>query len=177
LDKLTAKPQPSEDQPDGTSSAENVTGVDAYASAEITARIEQAGVTKASMPLDKLLMLGGVAFSLGLTLVVVAGAELFTGNSLIVMAGADGSVSLAALLRDRAATYVSNAAGAFLIVMLVFISGKLEPGGVRAAAVTIAAAKMQIPFVEPLRAVFPAMRSYAWPYGSVSPRTASRVNF
>jgi len=45
-------------------------------------------------------MLGGVAFSLGLVLVVVAGAELFTGNNLIVMAWADGKVTTPQLLRN-----------------------------------------------------------------------------
>ena len=38
-------------------------------------------------------VLGGVAFSLGLILVVIAGAELFTGNNLLAMAWADGKIS------------------------------------------------------------------------------------
>lgn len=122
----------------------NVTGVDAYAPAEIAARIEQAGITKAALPLEKLFMLGalagafiafgaafyaltitgstfgfgparllgGVAFTLGLVLVVIAGAELFTGNNLIVMAWSDGDVSTASVLRNWGVSYVANAAGA-----------------------------------------------------------------
>ena len=56
-------------------------------------------------------LLGGVAFSLGLVLVIVAGAELFTGNALIVMAWVDGRVSLAALLRNWAISYLGKCVG------------------------------------------------------------------
>ncbi|MGI9217599.1 MAG: formate/nitrite transporter family protein [Hydrogenophaga sp.] len=45
-------------------------------------------------------VLGGVVFALGLLLVVVAGAELFTGNNLIVMAWADGRIGSAEVLRN-----------------------------------------------------------------------------
>ena len=57
-------------------------------------------------------LLAGVTFSLGLILVVVAGAELFTGNNLIVMAWADGKVSTRALLRNWTLVYLANFAGA-----------------------------------------------------------------
>jgi len=53
-------------------------------------------------------LLGGVAFSLGLVLVVIAGAELFTGNNLIVMAWADGRVSTWSLTRNWTLVYVGN---------------------------------------------------------------------
>ena len=57
-------------------------------------------------------LLGGLAFSLGLILVVVAGAELFTGNNLIVMAWASRKVSTARLLRNWTLVYAGNFAGA-----------------------------------------------------------------
>lgn len=50
-------------------------------------------------------LLGGVAFSLGLVLVVVGGADLFTGNNLIVMTWADRKVTSAALLRNWIVVY------------------------------------------------------------------------
>ena len=53
-------------------------------------------------------MLGGLTFCLGLNLVVLAGAELFTGNNLIVMAWANGRVSTAALLRNWAIVFVGD---------------------------------------------------------------------
>ena len=55
---------------------------------------------------------GGVAFSLGLILVIIGGAELFTGNNLIVMAWASGKVSAPMLLRNWALVFVGNFAGA-----------------------------------------------------------------
>ncbi|MCC2662697.1 MAG: formate/nitrate transporter, partial [Geminicoccaceae bacterium] len=56
-------------------------------------------------------MLGGLAFSLGLILVVVGGAELFTGNNLIVMAWAEGKVTSSQLLRNWGLVYLANMAG------------------------------------------------------------------
>ncbi|MFL6571656.1 MAG: formate/nitrite transporter family protein [Burkholderiales bacterium] len=73
-------------------------GFDAFSPAEIAERVERVGVAKARLPLVTLVMLalqrvlGGVVFSLGLLLVVVAGAELFTGNNLIALAWAEGKV-------------------------------------------------------------------------------------
>jgi formate transporter len=67
---------------------------------------------------------GGVAFSLGLILVVVAGAELFTGNNLIVMAWASRRVSTGRLLRNWALVYAGNFAGALATAFLVWLSGQ-----------------------------------------------------
>ena len=57
-------------------------------------------------------ILGGVVFSLGLFLVVVAGAELFTGNNLLAMAWADGRVSTAEVLRNWVVVCLANFVGA-----------------------------------------------------------------
>jgi formate/nitrite transporter len=90
---------------------------------------------------------GGVCFSLGLVLVVVAGAELFTGNNLIAMAWADRRVSLAELLRNWAAVCVANFVGAAGLALLVFYSGhwEMNGGAVGAAYLKIAAAKAGLP--------------------------------
>ncbi|MEJ1994241.1 MAG: formate/nitrite transporter family protein [Limibacillus sp.] len=95
-------------------------------------------------------LLGGVAFSLGLILVVVAGAELFTGNNLIVMAWADRKVSSAKLLRNWLAVYLANAAGALACVLMVQLSGTLSLGGgaVGETAARIAEAKLALSFPE-----------------------------
>jgi len=71
-------------------------------------------------------LLGGIVFSTGLILVVVAGAELFTGNTLIVMARVDGRVSTAALLRNWAYAFTGNLIGALAVVLLMSLSGLLE---------------------------------------------------
>lgn len=88
-------------------------------------------------------VLGGLAFSLGLVLVVVAGAELFTGNNLIVMAWAEGRVSTMSLLRNWAIVYVANFVGAVLSALVVYWAGTLDlaAGEVGQTAINIAEAK------------------------------------
>lgn len=92
-------------------------------------------------------LLGGLAFSLGLVLVIVAGAELFTGNNLIVMAWADRLVTSGALLRNWALVYIGNAIGA--AGMLVLTWGA-DPFGLLnrsygLTAIAIAQAKVALP--------------------------------
>ncbi|VAW10069.1 Formate efflux transporter (TC 2.A.44 family) [hydrothermal vent metagenome] len=93
-------------------------------------------------------LLGGVAFSLGLVLVVIAGAELFTGNALIVMAWADGRVSLLSLLRNWLVTFLANGVGAAGLAVMIFLSGILALGGQSETIAGIASAKMALPFGE-----------------------------
>ncbi|HEX6265269.1 MAG TPA: formate/nitrite transporter family protein [Burkholderiales bacterium] len=71
-------------------------------------------------------VLGGAVFSLGLLLVVVAGAELFTGNNLIAMAWADGTVSSRELLWNWLVVCAANFAGALGLAALVLFSGHAE---------------------------------------------------
>jgi formate/nitrite transporter len=89
-------------------------------------------------------LIGGVAFSLGLILVVVAGAELFTGNNLIVMAWANGEVSNKSILLNWTIVYFANFIGALLAAAAVFWSGLLEEndGLVRSVALQIAYSKI-----------------------------------
>jgi formate/nitrite transporter len=95
-------------------------------------------------------LLGGVTFSLGLILVVVAGAELFTGNNLIAMAWAERKVSSAEVLRNWIVVCAANFAGAAGLAALVVLSGHLGMNGgtVATQAVKIAAAKAALPAAE-----------------------------
>ncbi len=95
-------------------------------------------------------VLGGVAFSLGLILVVLAGAELFTGNNLLVMAWADRRITTAELLRNWLLVYVSNAVGAIGLALVVYLShhADMNQGAVGLQIVKIAAAKAALPFWE-----------------------------
>ena len=97
-------------------------------------------------------LLGGVAFSLGLILVVVAGAELFTGNNLIVMAWADRKVSTFQLLRNWTLVYTANLVGAVGAAILMFWSGVLSlgDGAFEDTALNIATAKINIDFMQAL---------------------------
>ncbi|HEX6383838.1 MAG TPA: formate/nitrite transporter family protein, partial [Anaerolineae bacterium] len=61
-----------------------------------------------ALPFGVVKLLGGLVFCLGLILVVVAGAELFTGNNLIVMAWASRKVSTGKLLRNWVIVYAGN---------------------------------------------------------------------
>jgi formate transporter len=156
-------------------------GFDAYAPAEIAARVQTIGVAKARLPLLSMLMLavlagafiglgalyfvivksdaaalgfaasqlvGGVVFSLGLLLVVVAGAELFTGNNLLVMAWADRKISTAELLRNWGIVCIGNFVGAAGLAGLVFLSRHtdMNHGAIAEQYVAIAAAKCAMPF-------------------------------
>ncbi len=95
-------------------------------------------------------ILGGLVFSLGLILVVVAGAELFTGNNLMVMAWVSRKISLARLLRNLVVIYGANFVGAAGLAWVVVQSGHLgmRDGQVGEAAVRIAEAKLAMPFAE-----------------------------
>jgi len=106
--------------------------------------------TGLSFSLTKLL--GGVVFSLGLILVVVAGAELFTGNNLIVMAWASRKVSTGRLLRNWGVVYVGNFIGALITVGLIYFSQAWSDDQflVGANALKIAQAKVGLGFVEAL---------------------------
>lgn len=93
-------------------------------------------------------VLGGVAFSLGLILVSVAGAELFTGNNLLAMAWADGRISTREVLRNWAVVCAANFIGAAGLAVLVHLSGHAgsNGGAVGAQYVKLAAMKCTIPF-------------------------------
>lgn len=95
-------------------------------------------------------LLGGVSFSLGLVLVIIAGAELFTGNNLIVMAWADRRVSTWLLLRNWGVVYAANLVGAIGAAILVTLAGtfSLGDGAVGETAAKIAAGKVALPFGE-----------------------------
>jgi formate transporter len=92
--------------------------------------------------------LGGVAFSMGLILVVVAGAELFTGNNLLAMAWADRKISTLDLLRNWAIVCGGNFIGATGLAVLVFLSRhpEMNNGAVAQEYLGIAMAKVAMPF-------------------------------
>lgn len=92
--------------------------------------------------------LAGIAFSLGLILVIVAGAELFTGNNLIVMSVVSGSVPVGHLLRNWAIVYVGNAIGALSVVAIATVAEwwRLGDAAVGMTALSTAATKTGLSF-------------------------------
>lgn len=109
----------------------------------MTAVMSEAG----DLPWGVARLLAGLTFSLGLILVIVGGAELFTGDSLMIVACASRRITLGALLRAWSLVYIGNIGGAIGTAMLVFLSGQYEfgSGAVGKAALTIASTKAALP--------------------------------
>ena len=103
----------------------------------------------ADLPFGVVRLLAGLAFSLGLILVIVGGAELFTGNNLIVMAWASGKVSSSLVLRNWTIVYVGNLVGALGTAVVMFVAGQYTfgNGSVGLAALTIGDSKAGLDFV------------------------------
>ena len=93
-------------------------------------------------------LLGGLTFSLGLILVVVAGSELFTGNVLVVMAWASRRVTTARFAANLVLVYLGNLVGALLTAALMLAAKQYTFGGgaVGREVLTIAAAKTNLGF-------------------------------
>ena len=104
----------------------------------------------ADLPYGVSRLLAGLTFSLGLILVVVAGAELFTGNNLVVMAWANRQVTTRRLLWTWALVYIANFAGSIATAGLMYVSRQYRFGGgaVGDQVLAIAAAKTDLGFVQ-----------------------------
>jgi len=158
--------------------------IDAYAPAQMAARVEKAGIVKGNLDFlstftlavlagafiafgaalytyvthDSTLstgltkLLGGLVFCLGLVLVIVAGAELFTGNNLIVMAYVSRKVTLKQLLRNWGIVFAGNLVGSLGVVLVMWMTGQWTAGGsaVGAKALMIANAKVNLTFWQAL---------------------------
>jgi formate transporter len=96
-------------------------------------------------------ILGGMAFTLGLVLVVVGGAELFTGNNLLVMAWANRRISTPQLLRNWGIVYVGNLIGSVGTAVIVVTSQRfvtMANGGIGLTALNIANSKVHLGFTQ-----------------------------
>ncbi len=97
-------------------------------------------------------MLMGLGFSLGLILVIIAGAELFTGNNLIVMSWVSRRISLGQLVRNWTLVYVGNLVGAVSVAVMVYLAGwwQQAENGVGVTALAIANQKVNLSFTAAL---------------------------
>jgi formate/nitrite transporter len=104
------------------------------------------------LPFGVTRLLMGIVFSLGLILVVVGGAELFTGNNLIVMAWANGKVTGWALIRNWVIVYLGNFVGSLGTVVLMFLTRQYTFGAnaVGMTALRIGVAKVDLTFLQAL---------------------------
>jgi len=103
-----------------------------------------------AMPFGVTKVFGGLTFSLGLVLVVVAGAELFTGNNLIIMAWASHKVTTARLMRNWAIVYLGNFVGSILTAYMMYLSKQyaMGNGAIGLNALTIANTKTGLDFAQ-----------------------------
>ena len=94
--------------------------------------------------------IAGSVFTVGLMLVIIGGAELFTGNCLIFTAVATGDVQIKDMLKNWLIVYIANFVGAMLLVLIVYYSGlwKVNNYGAGLSALNTATAKVNISFVE-----------------------------
>ncbi|WP_407539086.1 formate/nitrite transporter family protein [Deinococcus radiomollis] len=94
-------------------------------------------------------LLGGLTFCLGLVLVVVAGAELFTGNVLMVVAWSRGKITGSQVLRNWLLVLLANLIGSVLLGVLVLYSGTLglNKGAVAVHALEVAGKKDGLNFL------------------------------
>jgi formate transporter len=103
-----------------------------------------------NLPFGVVRLLAGITFSLGLILVVIAGAELFTGNNLIAMAWASRRIPTTRLLANWGLVYLGNFVGAVATAGLMYATRQYTFGGgeVGKAALTIATGKVGLGFVQ-----------------------------
>lgn len=93
-------------------------------------------------------LVSGLVFPVGLILVIMCGAELFTGNSLMVISKLEKKISTKQLLKNWLVVYISNFVGSFIISFLVFYSGmlNLNLGKVGGAVIKTAVFKSNLNF-------------------------------
>lgn len=109
-------------------------------------------VYSSGLPYGVTRLLTGLVFCLGLILVVVGGAELFTGNNLIVMAWASRKVTTAALLKNWTIVYIGNFVGSVGTAIVLFLSKQYTfgAGSIGLTALNIAKGKVEMEFVQAL---------------------------
>ncbi len=94
----------------------------------------------------------GSVFTVGLILVVIAGAELFTGNNLMISSAMSRRISFRNMCQRWAVVWFANFVGSLIVVLMFYLSGlwRIEGGALGSAAVSIAYSKVNLSFVEAL---------------------------
>ena len=115
-----------------------------------TAAADGAAAFSTGLPYGVTSLLAGLAFSLGLILVIVGGAELFTGNNLIVMAWANRKVSTRLLLKNWVIVYLGNFVGSIATAALMFLTAQYTfgNGAIGVTALSTANSKTGLDFVQ-----------------------------
>lgn len=93
-------------------------------------------------------LVGGSVFPIGLILVVICGAELFTGNCLMVVSAIDGKIKIGSVIKNWGIVLFANLIGAIIIAFLVYSAGTLNfsDGKLGGTAIKVASTKAGLPF-------------------------------
>jgi len=104
------------------------------------------------LPFGVIKFVGGIAFSLGLILVVLAGAELFTGNILLIMAVTSKKLSVTKLLQNLSIVFAGNFIGAIGTAYLIFLANTHlnHDAAMGLSTILIASGKCKLTFFEAL---------------------------
>jgi formate/nitrite transporter len=94
--------------------------------------------------------LSASVFTVGLMMVVVGGAELFTGNNLVLIAALDKKVTWGELLKNWVVVYIGNFVGSIILAALLFFGGTWSLNGnlVGANALKVALSKTSLTFAQ-----------------------------
>jgi formate/nitrite transporter len=98
-------------------------------------------------------LVGGAVFPVGLMLVVIGGAELFTGNNLISLACCHGKAAWSGLLKNWTVVYIGNFVGSIVLALIVYLGfyasmNPAEPTALATLALSTANAKVSLPFID-----------------------------
>jgi formate transporter len=108
------------------------------------------GAGTSTIPYGLSKLLAGVSFSLGLILVIIGGAELFTGSTIVSVGIANKKISLLKLIKNWAIVYSGNFVGSVLIALLMFLGKQYMCGNaiVGLSVMMTALTKLQHSFIE-----------------------------
>jgi len=109
-------------------------------------------VFDSTLSLGTVKLIGGICFSLGLILVIVAGAELFTGNNLIIVGFASRKVTYKQVLKNWGISYFGNLLGSIVVVFLFYFTNiwKIKDFALGVKIIQIATDKVNLTFAEGL---------------------------
>ena len=95
-------------------------------------------------------LLSGLIFPAGLSMVLLAGSELFTGNCLMVISLIEKEISLKSMLRNWVIVYIGNFIGSVIAAVLIYFSGQLDlfDGALAVHTIQVAAAKSSLTFAK-----------------------------
>lgn len=99
-------------------------------------------MSDSTLPFAVQKFMGGAVFSLGLYLVLVAGAELYTGNTMLAGAAVDGRISWGAAVMNWVRVWLGNFVGALALVTLVYFAHVADTGPMAKGMMSIAVGKL-----------------------------------